>query len=155
MMDKFIRQLTLNNELFEKQWPGTCTQLDKASTSVGAKVILGVLADYVLAESNDSPPSQVKIIFLRKVAKRLVDEKLPISIDDVVQVFTRVLDAYTTGGCHLNFLETIYGEFHLDESLYSIPPKTHLIEKNFKSLQKKNEVMMVMRTVYQDLYRYE
>jgi hypothetical protein len=39
--------------------------------------------------------------------------------------------------------------------LYSTPPKTHLVEQIFTSLQKKKELIKVMRTPYQDLYRYE
>ena len=154
-MDKFIQQLTHNNDLFEKKWSDTCTHLDKASIVVDAKLVLDALVKYVIAEPHDPPPSQFKVILVQKVIKRLVDEKLKISLDDIVQVFTHVLDVYVTSGLHLNFLETIYREFRLGESLYSTPPKMHLIEQVFTSLQKKKEVMKVMRTPYQDLYRYE
>ncbi len=154
-MNNFIRQLTHSNELFEKQWSDTCTRLDQASTSVGTKAILDALVDYVLVEPCDPPPNQIKLIFIEKVTKQLATKDSTITLDDVVTAFTRVLDAYATNGLHVHFLKAIYQEFHLCESLYSIPPKTHLIELIFKSLQKKKEAMMDMLIVYQDLYRYD
>ncbi|CAF4876840.1 unnamed protein product [Rotaria socialis] len=153
-MDKFIRQLTHNNEVFEKQWPEIYTNINKATTSVGAKSVLNALVEYVIVEPRDPPPSQMKLVLIQNVIKQLVNEKLPVILDDVIEAFTSVLAAHITDDWHVNFLAAIYQEFCLGASLYSIPSNSHLIERIFKSLQKKKEVMMVMRIAYQDLYRY-
>ena len=69
--------------------------------------MLNALADYVLDEPNDSSPCPIKFVFIKNIIKRLVQENLSIPIDDIVQVFIRVLDGYVNGCWHLNFIKSI------------------------------------------------
>jgi len=136
-MDEFIRQLTHNNNEFQNQWNNINKQSQEISISVDGKKILNVLADYVIDEPQDQLPCSAKFVFVKNIIKRIIKENLSISIDDIVQVFTRVLDEYTNGCWHLNFIESIYTEFNLGKCLCSQPIQTHLIEQIFLSLEKK------------------
>jgi hypothetical protein len=136
-MDEFIRQLTHDNKLFQNEWNNINKCLQETSISVDGKSILNILADYVIDEPNDILPCPMKFFCVQNIIKRIVKENLFIPIDEIVRVFTRVLDEYVTGCWHLNFIETIYNEFNLAYSLCSIPPQMSLIELIFKSLQKK------------------
>jgi hypothetical protein len=142
-MDEFIRQLTHDNKLFQNQWNDINKRFQETSTSVGGKSILNALADYVIDEPHELLPCPIKFVCVQNIIKRIVKENLSISIDEVVQVFTRVLDGYVTGCWHLNFIETIYNEFNLAKSLCSIPPQMSLIEQIFTSLQKKSFVNQI------------
>jgi hypothetical protein len=64
----------------------------------------------------------------KNLIKRIIKENLLISIDDIVQVFTRVLDEYINECWYLNFIELIYREFNLGKYLYSQPIQIHLID---------------------------
>ncbi len=136
-MDEFIRQLTHDNKLFQNQWNDINKRFQETSTSVGGKSILNALADYVIDEPHELLPCPIKFVCVQNIIKRIVKENLSIPIDEIVRVFTRVLDEYVTGCWHLNFIETIYTEFNLGKCLCSDPIEIHLIEQIFKSLEKK------------------
>ena len=127
-MDKFIRQLTHDNELFRKQWEWhqIIGLLDKFSHDLPAGEetafkfkVLDALADYGLAESQ--PTVDVKIYFLEYVIKKLVDNPSP-PLAELVRIFRRVLDATNVfDNWRLVFLRKFYHEFKLGERLSAIP----------------------------------
>lgn len=135
-MDEFILQLTHDNNRFEEQWTDTFTRIEEASISNDSKLlVLNALVDYVLTEPIDHVPSDVKYLLVTMVIQQVIKSEVSIEINDLVNIFTRVLDSSRLDLWHLHFLQTIYQEFKISEQLSSIPIKANLIEQILKSLQ--------------------
>jgi hypothetical protein len=136
-MNEIILQLTHDNNLFEEQWSDTFTRIEEASIPNDSKVVLNALADYVLSEPMDPAPADVKYLLISMVIKQLVKNEACIEINELVNIFTRVLDASRTDQWYLHFLQTIYRDFNIGEQLRSLPLKANLIEQILRSLQNK------------------
>ncbi|CAF5118482.1 unnamed protein product, partial [Rotaria magnacalcarata] len=198
-MDKFIRELTHDDELFEKQWPNTFDQLRKLYNEYEEKnidmssvkvEILDALIDYVFAESsNHSEPIYVKFAFIDNVVKTLTDDPLP-PLDEMVRILRRILDTNKLfNKWYLACIEVLHYKLRIFERLSSTK-SSDLIKSIFQSLEKHSfsneqtdsatqekwreflsremfsallmdtnelnleETMLVMRPVYQQLFRY-
>ncbi|CAM4838547.1 unnamed protein product [Rotaria magnacalcarata] len=198
-MDKFIRELTHDDELFEKQWPNTFDQLRKLYNEYEEKnidmssvkvEILDALIDYVFAESsNHSEPIYVKFAFIDNVVKTLTDDPLP-PLDEMVRILRRILDTNNLfNKWYLACIEVLHYKLRIFERLSSTK-SSDLIKSIFQSLEKHSfsneqtdsatqekwreflsremfsallmdtnelnleETMLVMRPVYQQLFRY-
>ncbi|CAF4231914.1 unnamed protein product [Adineta steineri] len=136
-MDDIILQLTHDNNLFQGQWSDIFIHVEKASISNNPKLILDVLADYVLTEPINSSPCNEKYTFVNLIIERLAESELSIDINDLVNIFTQTLDRSRIDEWNLNFLQTIYQKFKIGTQLYLIPLKTNLIEQILQSLLKK------------------
>jgi hypothetical protein len=142
-MDAIIKQLTHDNDLFDKQWPNTLTHLQQMPTASNVTLVMNALVDYVIAEPQNPPPCPNKFLFIRVIVMLLVNNESTVVLDDLVlvdlvQAFTRILDASSTDHWHLNFLEATYERFRIGERLCSTTPlKTELIEQILISLQNK------------------
>ncbi|CAF3075045.1 unnamed protein product [Rotaria sp. Silwood2] len=144
-MDEFIRQVTHDNELFEKQWPNIYDRLRKMFNEYEEKhtdisnfkiKVLDALVDYALAElTNDSEPLYVKVVFIEHTVKLLVNDPLP-SLTDLVRILRRILDTNNIfHKWHLACIKTFYYEFQFGKRLSSTK-SIELIELIFQSFQK-------------------
>lgn len=138
-MDIFLKELTHDNNTFQHEWKNINKRSQEVSISNNdGKIILNILADYVINEPNDRLPCQLKYTFIQNIIQRIAKENLSISLDDIIQVFLRVLDDYSDGYWHLTMIESIYVEFKLAQKLCSQPIQIHLIEQILNSLRKKS-----------------
>ena len=144
-MDKFIQELTHDNDLFEKQWPKTFDQLRQLLDDCNKNKIdipdfkvkaLNALVDYVLAEAAAShQPVKFKLALVDVVTRICAEDPLP-PFSDLVHIFLRVLDeADIFDMWHINCIEAFYCKFSLGKRLSS-GPSVDLIESIFKSLEK-------------------
>lgn len=144
-MEDFIRKLPHDNQIFEDQWPDTFSKIDKLfnehenknSDVIGFKVkVLDALVDYILAEPiTNIEPSYVKLIFVEKIIKALVENPLP-KLADLVRIFRRILDVNDIfNDWHLGCIKHFHYKFKLYEKLSSAK-SADLIESIFQSLLK-------------------
>ncbi|CAF0844664.1 unnamed protein product [Rotaria sordida] len=139
-MDEIIKQLTHDNNLLEQQWSDIFSRIEEASIPNDSKLILNALVDYLLTEPIDSLPCLLKYLLITMVIEQLIKKEVSIEINDLINVFIRILDSSRVDRLYLKFLETIYKNFEIGERLCSTPIKTDLIEKILQSLQKKTFV---------------
>ncbi|CAF3324886.1 unnamed protein product [Rotaria socialis] len=146
-MDKFIRELTHDDELFEKQWPATFDQLRKLYNEYDEKnidmsnvkvKILDALIDYAFAESsNHREPISVKFTFIDNVAKTLTDDPLP-PLDEMVRILRRILDTNNLfNKWYLACIAVLHYKLKIFERLSSTK-SSDLIESIFQSLEKQS-----------------
>ncbi|CAF3549097.1 unnamed protein product [Rotaria sp. Silwood2] len=146
MADKFIQQLTHNNETFEQQWCSIAERLEnlfnecnqKMKDIQGHKVkALDALADYVLSDSPSLKPFNMKFLFIERVAMLCATEPQPV-LADLVLILRRILDQPNIfNEWHFSFIEEIYKKFEIGTRLSEKPSKD-LIESILKSLQKQS-----------------
>ena len=142
-MDEYVRQLTHDNEQFDRQWSETFDRLHKLSLdikhvdkAVWKASVLDALVDYIFVESElPSNPSQVKFSFVKVIIEKFVEDPIP-SLADLVRIFRRVLVADNVFDLwHLAFLQAFYRQFRLGEHLSSTL-SVDLIESILLSLEK-------------------
>ena len=139
-MEEYLRQLTHDNELFEKSWPSIFDRVNQLSTGIADvdqmafKVnTLNALVDYVLADHE--PVIPFKITLLEMTMKKALDEPLP-SLDELVRVFCRVLEVDDVNDeYNVLFLRKFYYQFSLGECLSALP-SVNLIESIMACVQK-------------------
>lgn len=121
-MDEFIRQVPHDNTQLEDQWPSIFDKLHKLSIGTPETDqptfkarCLNALADYVLADADVE--AQIKLSFVEATVGKLPGEPLP-SLDDLVNVFCRLLDASPMNKMlNLKLIQKIYYQFRLGECL--------------------------------------
>ncbi|UJR32768.1 hypothetical protein I4U23_020228 [Adineta vaga] len=137
MISNFIQQLTHDNDLFNDQWSDTFDRIKQESVSDDVKLVLNALGEYVLAESSDQSSSELKYTFITMVIERMIRIDKSIEINDLLKIFTHVLEQAKIDRWNLHFLQMIYERFQIGEQLCKIPLKTNLIEQILESFQKK------------------
>ncbi|CAF3723633.1 unnamed protein product [Rotaria sordida] len=157
-MDEFIRQLTHDNEQFEKQWPDIYNKLNKllnVNSEIDLLIVkvksLDALVDYILADTEKV--IQIKLTFLDIVIKQCIDDLRP-SLNELVRIFCRILDISNTNNLfYLTFLEKFYYKAQLGEEL-SKNSSTDLIDSIFNCLQKHEFLDKNLDTKIQETWKH-
>lgn len=139
-MEEYLRQLTHDNELFEKSWPSTFNQLSQLSQNVSDvdevsfKVnALNGLVDYLLADHE--PMAISKVTFIEVMMNKVLGDPQP-SLDELVSIFCRVLEVDDVNDeYNVIFLRKFFYHFSFGERLSALP-SVNLIESIFTCLLK-------------------
>lgn len=144
-MDDLIRQLTHDEQQLEEQWPDVYSALHEATIPDDAKLVLNALLDYVLAEPSNASPSMIKETLVTLVIDLLHRSSAPMSTNDLVDVFTRAIDASRDDLWSLHFAKALYDKLRIGKQLSEPSVKTELVEQILQSVQKRTLIFDAKR----------
>ena len=135
-MDNHLRQIPNDDEINAEQWSEIHQTVEETPLTNDGNSILQALVDFIIRRSStiNNEVFEQKSLLITKIVDRLVDEKIPMKTDELVEIFINMFNTCKLDKISLKLISVVYHRFQIGEFVNETAMNNDLIEKILQAI---------------------